>query len=171
MDSDHIEDEKWRVARASDLGAIEIIGNKVHVDLQERPEVFAEKFHLFPEGCFVLIQGQEQVGYGISHPWLLRNIPPLDTLLNTLPRSPECLFIHDVVVREQARGQGAAGAVTELIATVAQKHGIGYLALVSVYDTHPLWGRFGFEVVADIKLNAKLKSYGDTARYMVRKLR
>src|ERR1039458_640754 len=106
MLSNDIEgNSKWRPAVAADLETIDRIANIVHPGLPERPEVFAEKLSLFPEGCFVLVQNSEIVGYGFSHPWLLYRIPLLDSFLGTLPLSPECLFIHDVVVIEQARGQ------------------------------------------------------------------
>jgi GNAT superfamily N-acetyltransferase len=161
---------EWRSATVADLEIIQKIGDEIHINLPERPEVFAEKFNLFPEGCFVLTQNDAVVGYGFSHPWLLRSIPPLDTFLGRLPPSPECLFIHDVVVLSQARGHGAAGVLVSLIARLARQRGIPYLALVSVYNTDPLWARFGFEVVTDPALNAKLETYGDTARYMIHRL-
>ncbi|MGY3074279.1 hypothetical protein ACVWZZ_000650 [Bradyrhizobium sp. LM6.10] len=36
----------WRPARASDLPAISAIAARIHPDLPERPEVFAEKMRL-----------------------------------------------------------------------------------------------------------------------------
>jgi hypothetical protein len=75
---------KWRGATMADLEVIQKIGDEIHINLPERPEVFAEKFNLFPEGCFVLTQNDTVVGYGFSHPWLLRSIPPLDTFLGVL---------------------------------------------------------------------------------------
>ena len=41
----------WRPATTADLDAVERIGNAIHVKLQERPEVFANKLALFPQGC------------------------------------------------------------------------------------------------------------------------
>lgn len=160
---------EWRPATEADLDCIQQIGDKIHVDLPERPEVFAEKFRLFPAGCFVLVQRGRVVGYGFSHPWKLKSIPPLDSFLQKLPSEPDCLFIHDVVVLHEARGHGAAGKLIELIGRLAVQEHIPYLALVSVYDTHPLWARFGFEVLPDASLTKKLKSYGKTARYMIRR--
>jgi hypothetical protein len=61
----------WRAATAADLDAVERIGNAVHVNLQERPEVFANKLALFPQGCFVLARNGAVIGYGIAHPWAL----------------------------------------------------------------------------------------------------
>jgi hypothetical protein len=162
---------QWRQTTADDLVAIDTIGNSIHHSLPERPEVFAEKFNLFPSGCRVLIYSGEVVGYGISHPWHLNKIPPLDTFLKELPSQPDCIFVHDVVVLARARGHGAAEQFVETVADVARKRLIPALALVSVYDTHPLWMKCGFEIVQRPDLAEKLQSYGDTARYMVRKLR
>jgi GNAT superfamily N-acetyltransferase len=160
----------WRPAAARDLLDIQRIGDEIHPDLHERPEVFAERLLLFPEGCFALVQNQRVVGYGLSHPWLLHSIPQVDQLLGSIPRSPECLLIHDVAVLPHARGHGAAGILIRLTANLARKHGIPRLALVSVYDTRPLWRRLGFEEIRDGSLNDKLKSYGESARYMIRRL-
>jgi hypothetical protein len=33
---------RWRHATADDLGAVDAIGNGIHLSLPERPEVFAE---------------------------------------------------------------------------------------------------------------------------------
>jgi GNAT superfamily N-acetyltransferase len=162
---------QWRQATADDLGAIDAIGNGVHLSLPERPEVFAEKFDLFSPGCRVLIHSGEIVGYGMSHPWHLNKIPPLDTFLEALPSQPDCIFIHDVVVLPRARGHGAAEKFVEIVADVARERLIPALALVSVYDTHPLWMKCGFEVVQRPDLAEKLQSYGATARYMMRNLR
>ena len=154
----------------ADLDDIQRIGNEIHVDLTERPEVFAEKFKLFPEGCFVLVESERVVGYGLSHPWLLASVPPLNQLLGGLPPFPECLLVHDVAVLKEARGHGTAGNLIELIARLAGELDIPYLALVSVYNTHVLWARFGFEVVTAAAFADKLRPYGSTARYMVRRL-
>jgi GNAT superfamily N-acetyltransferase len=159
---------KWRAVTAADLAAIQRLADTEHVSLPERPEVFAEKFELFRDGCLVLVQEGTIVGYCFSHPWLLRDIPPLDTLLRHLPPSPECLFIHDLAIEPRVRGKGATGILVEFLVSLARREGLSHLALVSVYGTYPLWTRFGFEVVSDAALADHLKSYGDTARYMVR---
>jgi GNAT superfamily N-acetyltransferase len=151
----------------ADLEVFDFIGNTIHTQLQERPEVFQEKFRLFRVGCRIFRVGEHTVGYGIAHPWLLNNIPPLDTFIGELPKPYECLFIHDVVVLPEGRGQGAAGAYIAEMRTVAIKNRISSLALVSVYGTSPLWAGLGFQPVEDEKLTPKLTSYGNTARYMV----
>ena len=162
--------QQQRSAKSDDLEMINRIADMIHVDLPERPEVFAEKLQLFPQGCFALLQNGAVVGYGVSHPWQLNSIPPLDTFLGALPASPECLFIHDVVVLPQARKFGASGELIKLLAGVARQQGVSFLALVSVYDTDPLWARRGFQIASNSEVSEKLKSYGATAKYMTRRL-
>ena len=154
----------------ADLDAVERIGNAIHVSLQERPEVFANKLELFPQGCFVLARNGAIAGYGVAHPWALGSVPALDTLMAALPPSPDCLYIHDVVVLPTARGQGAAGVLVDLYEAVARQHELPSLALVSVYGTYVFWERFGFQTTADPALARKLQSYGETARYMRKSL-
>jgi GNAT superfamily N-acetyltransferase len=160
----------WRPATAADLDAIERIGNAIHVNLQERPEVFANKLALFPQGCFVLARNGAVTGYGIAHPWTLGSVPPLDTLMAALPPSPDCLYIHDVVVLPAGRGQGAAGLLVDVFEAAARQHALASLALVSVYGTYVFWERYGFQTTPDPELADRLKSYGETARYMRKSL-
>ncbi|MEN6532399.1 MAG: GNAT family N-acetyltransferase [Bryobacteraceae bacterium] len=157
----------WHPLLIADLDRVNRIADLVHTTLPERPEVFEEKLRLFPSGCRKLISGEIIVGYGISHPWMLFSIPPLDDFLQHLPDKAQCLYIHDVVILPAARGHGAAGHYVDYVKGVARKMGIPALALVSVYGTDRLWSRFGFTVVQDAALDAKLKSYGGTAKYML----
>jgi hypothetical protein len=165
-----MEPKYWRPATAGDLQEINRIADQIHITLPERDEVFEEKIRLSPETCFVLVRHNELVGYGISHPWYLYNVPALDTFLGALPSLPECLFIHDVAILPEARGGGAAGTLVELVNDIARSREIPYLALVSVYNTEPVWARYGFRTVSDPTLAEKLRQYGDIAKYMIRKL-
>ncbi|WP_354104198.1 GNAT family N-acetyltransferase [Bradyrhizobium sp. LB14.3] len=160
----------WRPARASDLPAISAIAARIHPDLPERPEVFAEKMRLYPDGSRVLAAEDEIAGYGLAHPWTQHRIPPLDGFLEQLPGNADCLYVHDVAVLPGFRG-GVAGDYVAAIEQLARASGIATLALVSVYATRPLWERLGFRAVtANAELRAKLASYGDNATYMLRDL-
>lgn len=160
----------WRQTTASDLDAIEKIANVVHPHLLESREVFAEKYRLFPEGCFAYAENGIVLGYAFVHPWLMNDVPKLNKFLLRVPARPDCLLIHDVAVLQQARGQGASKALLELLTKLAKEREIPNLALVSVYNSHLHWARLGFEIVGDELLAGNLKSYGETARYMVRRL-
>lgn len=161
---------KWRSTTASDLEAIQKIASIAHPELSERPEIFAEKLNLFPEGCCVLVQGRIVLGYAFVHPWRLNDVPKLDEFLLSLPSKPDCLLIHDIAVLQQARGNGASELLVERISSLAKRHNVKFLALVSVYGSHLFWTRFGFETATDMTLAPKLTSYSETARYMVRRL-
>ena len=156
----------WEPLLLTDLVAINSLADRVHTSLPERPEVFEEKVRLFPDGCSKLLRDNRIEGYGITHPWILNNIPPLDEYLVQLPKMPSCLYVHDVVVSPESRGEGATAIYVEFIKSLARNSGINSLALVSVYETDKFWRKFGFQVVSDNSLSAKLKSYGDSAKYM-----
>lgn len=160
----------WRHARTTDLDAISAVAARIHPDLPERPEVFAEKMRLYPDGCCVLVAGDEISGYGLAHPWMQQQIPPLDGFLDRLPDAADCLYVHDVAVLPDFRG-GVARVYVAAIEELARSSAITTLALVSVYGTRPLWERLGFLGVApDAALRDKLSCYGESATYMLREL-
>lgn len=146
---------QWRPMRASDLAAVEVLGNAVHTAYYERPEVFAERLALAPETCFVLA-GREIQGYLIAHPW--SGPPPaLDTLLGALP-APDHLYLHDLALAQAVRGQGHPQAILARLP--------GPIALIAVGGTAPFWQSQGF---APVPISAaKLASYGAGAVYMRR---
>lgn len=161
---------KWRSTKAADLNAIQQIASVVHPDLPESNDVFAEKLRLFPQGCFVLVEGGVVLGYAFVHPWRLNDVPNLNELLRRIPSQPDCLFIHDVAVLEAARGRGASKALLDLVASLARTQKIAHLTLVSVYNSRMHWERLGFEVANSKLVSTKLNSYAETASYMVRAL-
>lgn len=160
----------WRPLLPQHLDRVNEIADEVHTSLPERPEVFEEKCRLFPEGCRVLVRDDRVVGYAVSHPWLLGRIPPLDEFLRALPYTPTCLYLHDIVVLPDARGQKAAEGFLELLENLSRQMSVSDLALVSVYGTDALWSKHGFEATHRPELEAKLQSYGPTAKYMTRTL-
>jgi GNAT superfamily N-acetyltransferase len=161
---------QWRPASTLDLDAIQHIADRIHPDLSERPEIFTEKLALFAEGCFILAHDAAIFGYAFAHPWRLKQVPPLDTLLHALPPAPECLFVHDVAVLPEARGHGAAAMLIAILTRIAKKHDLPRLALVSVYGSDVLWSGQGFKPARDKALHAALAPYGESARYMIRRL-
>jgi GNAT superfamily N-acetyltransferase len=161
---------RWRPAHESDIESISAIAAQIHPDLSERPEVLSEKMRLYPDGCSVLVAGHAISGYGLTHPWMQHQIPPLDGFLKRLPNAADCLYVHDVAVLPDFRGGVARSYVAE-IEQLARSSGIAMLALVSVYGTQVMWQRLGFHSVApDAALRGKLVSYGAGATYMLRDL-
>lgn len=157
----------WAQLGAADLKAMHSIADSIHPELPERPEVFAEKMRLYNPGCWKLCRNTEVVGYGVSHPWLLHSIPPLDDFLVKLPPNPDCLYIHDVAILPSARGQSSASKYIDIVNRVARDRLLTHLACVSVYGTDALWARYGFKVVLNDVLTPALLRYGSTAKYMI----
>lgn len=158
----------WRLARATDLVRVDEIGDAAHEGLPERPEVFEEKFRLCPEGWVVLEADDGTVqGYGIAHPWLRGEVPPLDTLLGRLPDSPDCIFLHDCVVNPAFRGAGRMAGFFAEASRLARRMGIDTLAGVSVYGTYRMLDRYGFRVDLSGTMARKVEGYGPTAKYVL----
>ncbi len=160
----------WCEVSPDHLTVIDAIGQAIHT-LYERAEILAEKIALCPEGCGVLASGGRIVGYGISHPWRVGEVPALDTFLDALPAEPDCMFIHDVAIQPEARRQGAMQRFVAQVSRVARDRALARLALVSVYGTVPFWERCGFRVAALPQPATSFAGYGNTARYMVSELR
>ncbi|MDR3644596.1 MAG: GNAT family N-acetyltransferase, partial [Clostridia bacterium] len=74
----------WRPMAVADLEMVSQIACQIHAALPERAEVLAEKFRLFPQGCFIFQGDGKIVGYAIAHPWTRQAIPPLDSFLGEL---------------------------------------------------------------------------------------
>ena len=155
---------QWIPLLKSDGAEVDRIAKLIHPTLPERKEVLLEKIRLFPGGCFKFVFNGQMAGYGISHPWALCSVPPLDDFLRALPANPDCIYIHDVAVLPEARGHTAAGKFIEKISAVAKRMHIKRLACVSVYGTHVLWARFGFRITESC---LDLATYGDRAKYMI----
>jgi ribosomal protein S18 acetylase RimI-like enzyme len=158
----------WRPMSPADLPAALAVADIVHPRYPEDPAVFAERLALYPAGCLVLTQGEEQIGYIVSHPWTYGAPPALNSLLGALPRSPTTYYIHDIALLPQARGTGAAKAVIALLADRAMASGLPNLSLIAVNDSVSFWQLHSFAVTPDPALDKKLRSYDESARFMVR---
>lgn len=156
----------WRALTAEDLPSVIAIADRVHVDFPERPEVFAERLALWPEGAFALERGGAMVGYALAHPWRLGAPPKLDMLLGALPTDADTLFLHDIALLPAARGARAAEALVVRLAALAADQGLATISLVAVNGTARLWRRCRFEIAA----GPALGDYGAAAHHMVRDL-
>lgn len=60
----------WRELSVNDIESLVRVAGKIHPDLHESDQVFAERVKHFPGGCLALVDddGDELCGYVISHP-------------------------------------------------------------------------------------------------------
>lgn len=153
----------------TDLDGVVAVARVAFPDHFEDRACFAERLTLYPDGCRVLANGDGAVaGYGIAYPWLRDAMPPLNALVGALPDDAGLIYLHDLALLPVTRGTGAAGLYVEWLVAKARAEGWPHIALVAVNDAAPFWARQGFAAVDRPELRAKLASYGEDARYMVR---
>ena len=159
-----------RPMRTYDLGAVAEIADRVHEAYPEDPKIFAERLRLWPEGCWVYESDGRLIAYVLSHPAVAFAPPPLNALLGELPEVPTTYYIHDLALLPETRGQGAGSQIVRILLDGARRSGCPDVSLVAVTESAGFWGRHGFETVSVLALDAKLRSYDEDARFMVRSL-
>jgi N-acetylglutamate synthase-like GNAT family acetyltransferase len=160
----------WRPMTPADYAAVTAIADRVHVAYPEDDAVFIERQRLYPDGCAMLERDGMALAYAVTHPWRYAEPPALNVMLGALPERPTTYYIHDIALLPETRGSGAGKAIVEAVIAHAAETGMSNVSLVAVNNSQGFWKRFGFDVVAEPALEAKLKSYDDDARFMVRKL-
>ncbi|MGO4525616.1 GNAT family N-acetyltransferase [Microvirga sp. 2MCAF35] len=160
----------WRPMTPEDLAQVQVLADTIHVDHPEDFEVLAERQHLYPQGCLMLVEDGRAIGYALSHPWHRGEPPPLNKLLGKLPEATSTYYIHDVALLPIARGKGQAAQAANRLIQMARAAGFGNLSLVAVNRSQAFWERVGFRVLAKSGLEAKLASYGPDAVLMMHDL-
>jgi GNAT superfamily N-acetyltransferase len=151
----------WRAMTAEDLVAVTALSLRIHPAYPERGDVLAEKFNLFPQGCYVLTDGPAILGYCFSHPWSDGAPPALDTFLATLPVESRTYFIHDLTLDRPMQGQKLAQRLVPVLVETARKAGLSRMALVAVNGSAPFWGRMGFRPTPDEAVQQSARSKYD----------
>jgi GNAT superfamily N-acetyltransferase len=161
--------QPWRLMSQGDLPAVHDLSMHVHPDHPERAEVLAEKYRLYPSGCFVLETAGGIAGYCFSHPWTKGAVPALDGFLGMLPSAPTTYYVHDLTLDEAMRGQGQGRAVVPFLIGAARSLGLSHLSLVAVNRRGPFWQAAGFSRTADAALQVAAQAkYGGGAVHMER---
>ncbi|EAU43214.1 acetyltransferase, GNAT family protein [Fulvimarina pelagi HTCC2506] len=149
-----------------DLASVLEIADRIHPDLPEPPDVFANRLALWPAGALVLDGDRTLLGYAIGHPIRFPNLPALGCVLDRLCEDSDTFYVHDVALMPEARGRSRAGEALNMLHLGAPH--LKRTCLVAVYGTTVFWARYGFEATANAVPREKLASYGDDATLMVR---
>ncbi len=161
----------WRLMTEGDLDAVADIALIGFPDHFEDRDCFANRLALWPRGCFVLADATDRpLGYLVAYPWRADQAPALNTLIAAIPDDATVMYLHDLCLHPDARGQGSTGEIIERLAGQARGQGWPALALVAVNDATGFWARHGFAVRESPAIAAKLAGYGSDARYMIRPL-
>ena len=157
----------WGKLSVNNIKSLARVAEKIHPDLPENDEVFAERVKLFPEGCLGLSEGKdnELSGYAISHPIRRLQPPALNSLLGEIASDADQYYIHDLALLPKLRGRGLAQECITKLFAIAKRYPT--TCLISVYGTEQFWSRFGFvPLQIDDVLEQKLLDYGDDATYL-----
>ncbi|MBQ1542172.1 GNAT family N-acetyltransferase [Caulobacter sp. CCUG 60055] len=160
-----------RPMREADLDAVLAVQAQGYPPaLRDGREAFASRITLAPSANLVVDGPDGCAGYLVSHPWLSRSPPPVDTVLDGPPPRPECWFIHDLSVAPAAQGAGLARRLFLAGAAAAETLGLRRSELIAVEGAAPFWLRLGYLPVAEVgdALADKVAGYGAAARYMAR---
>ena len=160
----------WRELSVKDIKSLACVADKIHPDLPEGDEVFAERVKLFSGGCLGLMESEsdELCGYVISHPVKYLQPPALNSLLGEIASDADQYYIHDLAILPELQGLGFARECIDKLLAIAKHYPTA--CLISVYGTQQFWGRFGFvPVQIDDVLKKKLLDYGDDATYLERR--
>ena len=158
----------WRPMTADDLEAVVTIAAIGFPDHFEAHECFASRLSVFPDGCFILDSEAGVEGYLITYPWTTDSAPVLNRCIDALPEDVSVLYLHDLALHPDVRGEGWSRSAMERVLELASRGGWPTVALVAVNEAVRFWQAHGFEVRQTPTMAAKLASYGTDARYMVR---
>lgn len=166
------EETAWRPMAPADLDGVAAVARLSFPHHPEDRACFANRLALHPDGCFVLAAGSEGEvkGYLVAYPWRRGEAPALNTLIEAIPSDADLVYLHDLALHPDTRGGGHTHPIIERLASETRAKGWPSIALVAVNDAAAFWGRHGFVVDPSAGIAAKLASYGDDARYMIRTL-
>lgn len=158
----------WRPMTVDDLDAVVAIASIGFPDHPEDRACFASRLSVFPDGCFILDGDPGVKGYLITYPWTADSAPVLNRRIAALPDDASVLYLHDLALHPDVRGEGWSRSAMEAVLAVAARGDWPAVALVAVNEAVGFWQGHGFEVRQTPAMAAKLASYGTDARYMVR---
>ncbi|PTE00651.1 GNAT family N-acetyltransferase [Pandoraea apista] len=166
-----------RPMQPGDISQVLAVQAQAYRDLMHESEAtLASRLRLSPSTCWVAVDAGSAhapvAGYLFTHPWRIAAPPPLDTVLDALPDTPDCWYVHDMALAPRTRGAGVASQLYAVALASAQSLGLCASALVAVQQSQGFWARFGYAVATDISplIAAKLEGYGDGAVFMTRDL-
>lgn len=161
----------WRLMTEADIDGVVTVARQSFPDHFESRACFENRLALCPTMSFVLADAEDTVrGYLFAYPWKGQTAPPLNTLIEAIPADADRIYLHDLALDPAVRGGRHTRAIVERLIDQARAEGWTTMALVAVNDATAFWQRMGFQPVTSPALAAKLASYGDDARYMLRTL-
>lgn len=141
-------------------------------DFLEPPASFASKLDGAADTCWVAADdtgAPEWVhAYLVCLPVDTHSLPALHAAQWRRPAQARWLYLHDLAVGPQARGQAMGPRLVAQARQKAQALGLQQLVLVAVQDSVGFWSRLGFaeQPLPTGVAGDKLASFGAQARFM-----
>lgn len=161
-----------RLMQISDLSAVVRLQDHCYADeFYESPQVVAKRLMLYPQSCWLACYQDKIWGYLFSYPSRLGQVNPLGAEFGQYEQA-NCLYLHDMAVSPDARGQGVATALLQQALSYASTLGLPFAALVAVQNSAAFWQQQQFDIVDALSEAASmaLTSYGADAIYLARPL-
>lgn len=144
--------------------------NCYNQELVESAAVMSARISSFSHTCWGYFIEQKMAGYLLAYPSVLGRITPLAAAFPQY-QNTNCLYLHDMAISSDFRGQSLAPALLAHASTEAKKLGLDALALVAVQGAEGYWAKQGFAKVTDItaQQQAILDTYlPEIACYMIK---
>ena len=161
---------RWRAMTAEDLDGVVAVAAIGFPDHFEGRDCFKNRLEVFPQGCFALADDACVRGYLVAYPWIMDSAPALNSRIDGVPGEPSVLYLHDLALHPDTRRGGWSRPAVQAVVDLAKAGGFGTVALVAVNDAVRFWEGHGFRERMTPAMTAKLKTYGNDARYMTRDL-
>ncbi|MDP5008707.1 MAG: GNAT family N-acetyltransferase [Glaciimonas sp.] len=124
-----------RLITAADISAVmQIQATAYPIAYQESAEVFLARVQAAPLSCWILEQDNLASAYLFSYLSKKGRITSLNTSF-TITEDADCLYLHDLAVSPQLRGQGAGDALIANAFNYVYDKKLAWSALVSVQQS------------------------------------
>lgn len=148
-----------------DLGQVFAVQCRAHApDYHEPVEALASRFENGDGHCLVAAGEEGLAAYLLAHPW--RGAPPALHRPLSCAAEPDHLFLHDLAVAPERRGQGFAAALLDALLAKAESRRFAEIRLVALAGAQAFWLAHGWRARAEPLAAA----YGEGACLMSRAL-
>ena len=135
---------------ASDVPQLMLVQQNCYAEeLVESAAVMADRISAFSQTCWGYFVDQQMAGYLLAYPSVLGSITPLAAAFPVY-QNTNCLYLHDMAISSDFRGQSLAPKLLAHATTEARKLGLQALALVAVQGAEGYWAKQGFVTVTNI---------------------
>jgi len=166
-----------RPLTGADLAAVLCLQAHCYPGAYLEPEAaFAAKWHASPHTCWCVDHpgaAGQLLAYLVCLPVEGLQWPALHADHCPAPVRADGLYLHDLALHADARGQGVGRALVQHGLRWAQHQGLQRLVLIAVQGSQPYWCKQGFLPIPDAALRqhqADTSSFGEQACAMWREL-